>query len=322
MEDEVLTGSTAGRPQRLMAWMECLSDGTRLRICRLLERGELGVVELCEVLQMPQSTVSRHLKTLAAHGFVGSRRQGTTNLYRMAVDELDAPARKLWILSREQLASWPTAQQDEMRLIERLRQREAESQRFFANAAEQWDKLRSELYGDRFSFQAMLGLLPMDQTIADLGCGTGQISAELAGCVKQVIAVDNSPAMLDAFRRRVGPMDNVDLREGDLAALPVDDGACDGALLVLALSYAESPRAVLGEMARILKPGGRAVVVDLLNHDNDDFRRQMGQRCCGFEPDAVRGLLGDAGLVEVNVRSLTPVASAKGPAMFVASGRK
>jgi DNA-binding transcriptional ArsR family regulator len=90
------------QPGALMAWMDALGDPTRLRLLRLLERHELGVIDLCDVVQLPQSTVSRHLKVLSEGGWVGSRRQGTTHLYRMILDELEAATRKLWLLAREQ----------------------------------------------------------------------------------------------------------------------------------------------------------------------------------------------------------------------------
>ena len=104
--------TNASQPTALLGRMASLADATRLRLLRLLERHELGVVELCDVLQLPQSTVSRHLKVLGDQGWATSRRQGTTRLYRMILDELDAPARKLWLLAREQTESWATFQQD------------------------------------------------------------------------------------------------------------------------------------------------------------------------------------------------------------------
>src|SRR3954447_21986509 len=100
------------QPDALLGWMECLSDPTRLRLVRLLERHELGVAELCDVLQLPQSTVSRHLKALSDQQWTRSRRQGTNHLYRTLLDELEPAARKLWLLTREQTAAWVTARQD------------------------------------------------------------------------------------------------------------------------------------------------------------------------------------------------------------------
>src|SRR3954454_23038320 len=127
--------AAAPQPDALLGWMECLSDPTRLPLLRLLERHELGVVELCDILQLPQSTVSRHLKVLADQGWVRSRAQGTANFYRMVPNELDPPARRLWALAREQTDHWATVRQDELRLQRRLSDRETDSQAFFAGAA-------------------------------------------------------------------------------------------------------------------------------------------------------------------------------------------
>ena len=309
-------------PETLLGWMECLADPTRLRLLHLLERHELGVVELCDILQLPQSTVSRHLKVLADQRWVLSRREGTTRLYRMILDELDAPARRLWLLAREQTEGWATLRQDELRLTRRLREREGDSQAFFAGAAAEWDRLRRELYGDAFSAAAVLALLPREYVVADLGCGTGQVSAALAPNVRQVIAVDNSAAMLKAARRTTSPHANVDLRRGDLSAIPVDDGACDAALLLLVLSYVPDPAAVLAEAARVLRPGGRAVVVDLLPHDRDDFRRRLGQQRLGFAPAELDQMTRAAGFDPPAVRPLPPEPNVKGPALFLATADK
>jgi ubiquinone/menaquinone biosynthesis C-methylase UbiE/DNA-binding MarR family transcriptional regulator len=313
---------TPSQPDALLGWMESLADPTRLRLLRLLERHELGVVELCDVLQLPQSTVSRHLKVLSDQGWTRSRRQGTTNLYRTILDELDATARKLWILAREQTAEWATTQQDESRLMRRLREKQKDSQAFFAGAAGLWDKLRGELYGSRFTTAAMLSLLPADITVADLGCGTGPLTAELAGYVKAVIAVDNSPAMLKAAQKRVEGLDNIDLRRGDLEALPIEDATCDAAMMVLVLSYLATPQSAIREMSRILKPGGKAVLIDLLPHDRDDFRRQMEQQHAGFEPAEMEKMMAEAGLSNVVCRPLPPEPNVKGPALFIATGKK
>ena len=222
-----------------------------------MERHELGVLELCDVVQLPQSTVSRHLKVLGDEGWVRSRRQGTTNFYRLAAEELKGPARRLWLLAREQTDQWATSRQDQLRLERHLRHRQEAGAAFFAGAAGQWDRLRQELYGSAFSQAALLALLPADHVVADLGCGTGPIAEQLAPHVRRVIGVDGSAAMLKAARRRLGDVDNVELRQGDLSAVPIDDGTCDAALLVLVLTYVSDVPGVLREVRRILKPGGR-----------------------------------------------------------------
>lgn len=304
------------QPDALLGWMECLADPTRLRLLRLLERHELGVVELCDILQAPQSTVSRHLKVLSDQGWARSRAQGTANLYRMAPADLDPPARRLWQLAREQTDAWATVGQDDLRLQRRLAERETDSQAFFAGAAAQWDKLRTELYGHAFSHSALAALLPPEWTVADLGCGTGHLVAELAPAVRRVIGVDNSAAMLKAAKRRVNGTENVDLRRGDLEALPLADAECDAALLVLVLTYVPDPPAVLREAARVLKPGGRLVVVDLLPHDRDDFRQGMGQVAMGFEAGRMGEWMRVAGFATAVTRPLPPEPQVRGPALF------
>ena len=307
---------------RLLAWMASLADATRVRLVRLLERHELGVVELCDVLQKPQPTVSRHLKVLGDQKWVSSRRQGTGRLYRTVLDELDPGARRLWVLAREQTESWPTVRQDQLRLERVLRERAVDPDAFFAGAAGEWDGLRRQLYGERFNLATVAALLPPSSVVADLGCGTGLLTAELAPCVRRVIAVDGSPAMLRAARRRVAGLGNVDLLRGDLSAVPVETASCDAALLVLALTYLVDPAAAVRELGRVLRPGGRGVVVDLLPHDRDDFRRQTGQTTRGLDPDGVTRMLADAGLADVAARPLPSEAGATGPALFLAAGTR
>ncbi len=313
------------QPDSVLAWMGSLADPTRLRLLRILERHELGVIELCGILQSPQSTISRHLKILADEGWLKSQRQGTNHLYRFTLDDIAPAQRRLWTLVREQTESWATVDQDRLRLSVLLRDKRQEardSRAFFAGAAGQWDKLRSELYGDRFTTAAMLALLPSDTIVADLGCGTGRLAEELAPYVGRLIGVDNSPAMLKTARKRTAGLANVDLRSGELLALPIADGECDAALLLLALTYVSDPIGVLKEAARILKPAGRVVIVDLLPHNREDFRRQLDQESLGIDPRQMRELLETAGFTDARIQSLPPEPQAKGPALLLASGAR
>jgi ArsR family transcriptional regulator len=310
------------KAELLVGWMDALADRTRLRLLRLLERHELGVAELCDVLQLPQSTVSRHLKLLRDQGWVQSRRSRTTHLYRMILDELEAAARKLWLLAREQTEQWATVRQDELRLQRRLHQRDGGAEAFFAGAAARWDSLRRQFYGESFTTLALLALIPRHYTVADLGCGTGQVAAALAQHVRRVIGVDSSGAMLRAARRRLGDQPNVQLLRADLGAVPLADQSCDAAMLVVVLSYIPDIAPVLWQARRILKPRGRLVIVDLLPHDRDDFRRQMGQVHAGFAPQYIQRQLRQARFGDVLVQPLPPEPCAKGPALFLATARR
>ena len=303
-------------PDPLLSRMAALGDPIRLRMLALLERAELGVGELAEVLQLPQSSVSRHLKQLAEAGWVVSRSERTANLYRMPGDELDAAASQLWLLSRGEIADWPVLEHDALRLDQRLTQRRS----VFADVADEWDDLRSELYGTRFTDVAIRALLPHDLVVADLACGSGAASAALAPHVARVIGVDSQPAMIAAAGRR--QVANLELRVGDLASLPIADGECGAAICLLALTHVDDPAAALAEMARIVSPGGRVVVVDLLHHGRDDFRRRMGALRSGFTRDELAGLVAGAALARVTCEPLPPEPQAKGPALLIATAER
>ncbi|MEM7806656.1 MAG: metalloregulator ArsR/SmtB family transcription factor [Planctomycetota bacterium] len=293
-----------------------LADATRLRLLRVLEADELTVADLRDVLQLPQSTVSRHLKTLLDGGWVVHRREGTAGFYGLILDELDESRRTLWLATRETSGHWATAEQDLLRLRQHLATRETGG--FFAGVAGDWQAIRDEQYGRLFEAMAGLALLPADAVVADLGCGGGHFTEQLSAFAAEVVGIDASPDMLKAARRRLRPLDNVKLKQAELSSVPLDDASCDAVFCVLALSYVESPAAVVAEMRRLLKKNGRCVIVDLLAHDRDDFRRRMGQRHRGFTGDTVADLL--ASFTTTRVVPLPPEADAKGPALFIASG--
>jgi len=299
-----------------------LADTTRSRILLLLDRHELTVSELCGIVQMPQSTVSRHLKALADAGWIGSRAEGTSRLYTMGRDELDASARRLWLLVREQVGPSPAAAQDQRRLQAVLAERRTKSQEFFSSSAGQWDRVRDELFGDRFHLAALSAFAEGDWTVGDLGCGTGQVSAAIAPFVARVIAVDASAAMLQAAKKRLHGIENIELRRGELEALPIDDARLDAATLMLVLHHVPEPELALTEVARVLKPGGRAVVVDMQPHDRESYRQQMGHVWLGFGDDHVRRIFSDTGFEDVRIVSLPPDARSKGPGLFVATARR
>ncbi len=299
--------------------LTALSDATRSRMLLLLERHELTVSELCAVLQLPQSTVSRHLKTLADADWVSSRRDGTSRYYTLALHERNASTRRLWSVLREHVAHSVGADQDARRLKGVLARRQAKSEEFFASAAGQWDRLRQELFGRASALHALPAFLNRDWTIGDLGCGTGETAAAIAPFVKRVIAVDRSGDMLHAAKRRLRDQPNVDIRRGELEALPIDDGDLDAAIVMLVLHHTPDPAAALKEAARVLQPGGALLLCDMLPHDREEYKHQMGHVWLGFSAEQIDRLLAGSGCDNSRIVTLPVDPDARGPALFVAS---
>lgn len=311
--------TTASSPG-VFAHLSALGDPIRCRLLLLLDERELTVGELCDILQLPQSTVSRHLKVLLDDGWIVGRRDGTSRRYSGATPA-DEGARRLWSAVREEVSGGAAVAEDRRRLAGVLARRRSRSQEFFSTAAGEWAGMRGELFGRRFDLLALLGLLDEAWVVGDLGCGTGQLAWSLAPFVRRVVGVDESDQMLDAARRRLEGAGNVDLRRGRLEQLPLADGELDAALLVLVLHHLANPATALAEASRCLRPGGRLLVVDMLPHDREDYRRQMGHVWLGFEPDRVSAWLHEAGLTAPRVLPLAADPEAKGPGLFAASAR-
>jgi SAM-dependent methyltransferase len=311
--------------------LTALADPTRSRILLLLDRHELTVGELCTALQLPQSTVSRHLKLLADDGWVATRGEATSRFYRMSPDQLDAEAKDLWSVVRAQVLPAVSATQDQRRAERVLAKRRDKAQVFFLNSVDSWDVMRTEMIGARTDLLALLDLLDETWVVGDLGCGSGHISDALAPCVGRVIAVDESGPMLAAAKTRLARHDNVELRIGTIESLPIDDAALDAAILFLVAHFISDPMAVMREIRRALKPGGRLLIVDLMAHDRVEYVVQLGHVWQGFDGEQVKEWLRDAGFTSCRYRPL-PVdpeargpligAGQQGPALFVASARK
>ncbi len=304
--------------------LSSLADATRSRLLLLLDGRELTVSELCAVLQLPQSTVSRHLKVLGDEGWVASRAEGTSRLYRMA-RELDPAAVALWRVVRDEAAGAVTSEEDAARVRSVLAERRSRSREFFSAAAGSWDATRAELFGERPDLLALAALLDPSWTVGDLGCGTGQVAVSLAPFVAKVIAVDESAAMLDAASARVEAMEAtsaVELRQGALESLPLADGELDLAVIALVLHYLVDPPLALGEAARALRSGGRVLVLDMLPHVREEYRERMGHVWQGFGADELLGWLQSAGFQATRYVALPADPRAKGPRLFAATGEK
>jgi SAM-dependent methyltransferase/DNA-binding MarR family transcriptional regulator len=307
--------TTLALESRLLA----LADATRLRLLRVLASRELTVAELCAVLDLPQSTVSRHLKVLADEGFVASRRDGTSRYYRLRPQELDAGCERLWRVLAEDLARLPTAADDDGRLASVLASRRSRSQAFFASTAGDWDHLRRELFGGA-PLAALVGAFDPDWVVGDLGCGTGELAALLARFVRRVVAVDAEANMLEAARGRLAGCSRVELRQGGLEALPVARAELDLACVVLVLHHLPEPASAFAELARVVRPGGRALVVEMQPHDHEEYRDHMGHVWLGFAASDLEAWMTQSAFAGVRVVPLPVDQGAKGPPLQVAVG--
>jgi ubiquinone/menaquinone biosynthesis C-methylase UbiE/DNA-binding transcriptional ArsR family regulator len=302
--------------------LSILSDAIRVRMLAVLEGRELTVSELCDIVQLPQSTVSRHLKTLADGDWVTSRRDGTRRLYTLPLDDVDPSARRLWQVVREQVASSPAASNDDRRLKHVLSSRRSRSEAFFSSAAGQWDRLCEELYGATSHLRALAALLDPDSVVGDLGCGTGKVSDWIAPFADRIIAVDASKEMLEAAREQLSGRKNVELRYGPLEKLPIKNGELDVAVMMLVLHHLPEPKRVLGEAARTLKAGGRLLILDMVPHEREEYRQTMGHVWLGFTEKQMTQWLHAAGFKDVRWCALPPESKTKGPSLFVATARR
>lgn len=297
-----------------------LADATRCRLLLALERQELTVGELCSALQLPQSTVSRHLRILAVEGWVSSRAEGASRWYRQAAG-LDDESQQLWTLVRAPMVATSAVAKDMARVDALLASRRARSEAFFASTGAEWDAMRTSLFGARADLGAALALLDPTMVIGDLGCGTGSLTASLAPHVAHVHAIDGSPAMLLAARARLTGIDNVTVTEGVLESLPLPAHSLDAAVLLLVLHHVADPVRVLAEARRVLRPNGRLLIADMRAHAHEEYRQQMGHVWLGFDADALSTWLEVAGFTGARYVPLPVDPEATGPAMFTATAR-
>ena len=281
--------------------LRLLGDETRLRLLRLLSRESLNVSELTAVLGVAQSGVSRHLGLLRDAHLVTEEKAGGFSWYRLS-GQLTTPDGALaslhaWLDGEFQHQTAET-RADDSRLAEVLRLRKD-------SFAVHGDERRQLVPGRSWpAWSRALGLLLPALEVADIGCGEGHLTIEAARWAKHVTAVDRSAEVLArgralAKRRKLS---NITWKRGDIERVPMKDRSVDVALLSQALHHAEHPDRALAEARRILRPGGRAVVLELREHSENWVRAKLGDRWLGFSDDDLRARMTDAGFSNVILR--------------------
>ena len=290
----------------LPSLLKLLGDGTRLRILALLEREELSVGELAKALGMSQSRVSNHLKLLREVGLLAERHAGSSTYLRTHGGN-GSPATELWRTLGPRAAALPEHEADLLRLSALVEERERRSSEFFDRVAPDWDKLGGDFETGQARQRVVASLLPPGLVVADLGCGTGYMSRALLGLCARIVCVDRSRAMLARAGERLGPTargTRVELREGDLDALPIADGEVDAVVAGMVLHHLRELDRPLLEMRRILRPGGTAVVLELEPHREAWMQTVQGDRHLGLEPADVLAAFRRAGFEEPSMEPL------------------
>jgi len=293
--------------------LEAAGEITRLRLLALLSDAELTVSELMTILGQSQPRISRHLRLLVEAGLVDRRREGAWAFFRLS-DHGPAAGLVRAVLGRMDQGD-PVLSSDRSRLTEVRRARAEQAQRYFAEQAPNWDRIRSLHIAENIveaAVREMVGDKPL-HAMLDLGAGTGRMLELLAPLAERAVGVDQSPAMLNVARtnlERAG-LRHVQMRQGDLYALPVERNGYDLVTIHQVLHYLDDPGRAVREAAHALAPGGRLLIIDFAPHAHEFLREQHAHRRLGFSGEEIEGFMAEAGLIDVMRRDLGPGAGDK-----------
>ena len=284
---------------------QALADTTRLRIVALLAEMELAVGELAQVLALSQPRASRHVKILVAAGLAERRREGSWVFLRPAHGEVASQVEALVDSIVGDGPDWRLADRERLIAIRADRARLAEA--YFNSQADEWDAIRA-LHVDEPAVEAAAGELlsarPLG-TLVDVGTGTGRMLELFGAAAERAVGVDRSPEMLRLARAKLAAAQvAADLRQGDMSALPLADGSADTVVLHHLLHFAHAPERTVGEAARLLRPGGRLLIVDFAAHRLDSLRQQHNHVRLGFDTAQIARWFAAAGLSIVDRRTL------------------
>jgi len=280
--------------------LKALADPIRLRVLAAVAEEELTVGEVQEVVESVQSSVSRNLAILRDAGFVQDRKEGT-NVYFSVRQDMPEPAGEFFKSLQARLATLPEAKEDRARIEDCRRRRLHRSQGYFESVAGDWERIRKSYFDDRVTSLAIEKLLPRNLILADVGCGTGSLTVELARFAEKVIGVDLSQEMLRRARNvaKERQLRNVEFRRGDALKLPLEARSVDAAFCVMVLHFLSDPQQAVAELCRITRGGGSVIVVDLVQHNQEWMREQMAHRWLGLERNSLEEWFRDAGVTEI-----------------------